>query len=145
MCPVGSVFLGQALIDCDGAIAAETDVAAAMMTPVILLFDILSIGHKNIAHLPAKERYRILREECESHFDVSKQDDDNNDNNNCSMALPPLLVNNARPIRVQWAGDFTAALNFCRTNAHQLPHRVECLIGLSDEHPLILKRLELFY
>lgn len=79
--------------------------------------------------LPPRERYRILREQCERYLQGS-----------C--------------IRVQWAGDLAPARAFCfggssssssaggtNPTTARLPHEVDFIFGLSTGHPLNIIRV----
>lgn len=71
------------------------------------------------ARTPPRERYKILRGECEMHTRGSA-------------------------MRVQWAGDLEPAARFCcgagSGRAGALPHAVDYIFGLSTGHPFDITR-----
>lgn len=117
-CPIGTCFLGQAFVD---------NIDTGFPKAKIMIFDLIQIGQKfdmTKQKIGPSERYRLLREECISYITSG-----NNNNNHC--------------VQIQWVGDRGPAESFCglststssQTSSNKLPHRVDCIIGLSRNHP----------
>lgn len=111
-CPIGTCFLGQAFVD---------DIDTEFPRTKIMIFDLIQIGQSFDATsngqivVGPSERYRLLREECSSYI-------------------------NSDSVQIQWVGDREPAESFCGLNSssskkQKLPHHVDCIIGLSQDHP----------
>lgn len=124
-CPVGTMLLGQVVVDTvatppdinrpatNSSCAVVVNTDEYQLQPTVLLSDIIRHGQHDTSKLPPFERYRILREECLQY-------------------LPAAPV-----IRVQWAGLKSASLKFCHEAAkyYLIPHEVDYVFGYTSEHP----------
>ena len=105
-CPLHSQFLGQVIMD---------NVEKGDITPVIMVFDILKDGDKDVSHLPASERYQLLR------------------------AFSMHIVTG--DIQLQWAGEKATTIQFCYGDSDNLPHKVDYVFGLRDHDPRTIHKI----
>ena len=113
-CPIGTVLLGQAVMD---RVSATADGADGWIPNILQQF---GTEHNFTANgADAKQRYHFLR----------------------SLEDPRYGIFACNSLRVQWAGELEALQEFDRTSQHKLPHMIEGYLQLGETHPCHLKRL----
>lgn len=116
-CPVGSVFLGQVVMDRVLPPSTHDDSIQDWRINV-LVFDILSFGHdRNFVQNPetASVRYALLRD-LEDNYSKG--------------------VFTSQSMKVQWAGKLDALKKFKREEGPKLPHIIDCFVRLGKGTPL---------
>jgi hypothetical protein len=95
-------------------IVFDHNVIHNIITPRIMIFDMLQFGSESIRHLSPTARYAILREKAA----------------HCSWS--PSL-------QIQWAGNGASAIEFCETSS--LPHATDYVFEYDEEDPYNLFKI----